>query len=371
VTDQAEPAYKPKLIEVSIPLDDISRESARDRSIRHGHPSTLHLWWARRPLAACRAVLFAQLVDDPSANPKLSREKQAAERKRLHQMISELVKWENTSNDKLLKEAREEILSSCGGAPPRILDPFAGGGSIPLEAQRLGLDAWGRDLNPVAVLINKSLIEIPPGWAGRHPVFPGSATEAMDWPGAKGLAEDVLRYGRWMCAEADRRIGRIYPKVTISGIGTTVIAWIWARTLTCPNPACGGTMPLVGSFWLARKPGKRRYIEAVPEGKHVRFLIRGPDGEPRAGTVSRRGAECLLCRTPVPLTYVRQEGAAKRMGSQLMAIVTQGDRQRYYLPPDSAHAEAANVPRPDDAPDAGLPDQALGFRVQGYGGAYF
>lgn len=348
--EHADP-YKPKLIEVSIPLDDISRESARDKSIRFGHPSTLHLWWARRPLAACRAVLFAQLVDDPSADPKLSYAEQAIERKRLHSMISELVKWENVGNEELLEAARAKIRASCGGDPPPILDPFAGGGSIPLEAQRLGLDACGCDLNPVAVLINKALIEIPPQWVGHPPVFPGTASNAMSWPGTKGLTEDVLHYGGWMCAKANERIGQMYPKATISGIDTTVIAWIWARTITCPNPACHGTMPLVGSFWLARKPGRERYIEAVPAGDRMRFVIRGPSGKPRQGTVSRSGAECLLCQAPVPLSYVRQEGVGNRMGSQLMAIVAQGDRQRYYLPPDRRHADAAEICRPDDIPE--------------------
>ena len=201
--------YKPKLIEVALPLEDINRESAREKSIRHGHPSTLHLWWARRPLAACRAVLFAQLVDDPSAHPEEypTEAAQEAERKRLHGLISELVKWENIHNEVLLKEARDEIRKSCGGNPPPILDPFAGGGSIPLEAQRLGLEAHASDLNPVAVLINKALIEIPSKWAGHPPVFPGAADEAQSWPGATGLAEDVRRYGQWM-----RRGGETYRR---------------------------------------------------------------------------------------------------------------------------------------------------------------
>jgi putative DNA methylase len=282
-------------------------------------------------------------------------------------MISELAKWENTSNDELLQAAREKIAASCGGSPPPILDPFAGGGSIPLEAQRLGLDACGRDLNPVAVLINKSLIEIPPRWAEQDPIFPGAAAEAVTWPGTKGLAEDVLRYGKWMCAEADKRIGRNYPKVTISGIATTVIAWIWARTVTCPNPACRGTMPLVGSFWLARKPGKQRYIEAIPDGKRVRFVIRGPGGEPRDGTSSKAGATCLICQTPVPLSYVRDECAAKRLGSQLMAIVAQGDRQRYYLPPNPLHAEAAQIPRPHGVLDEQIGDDPRNLWCVKYG----
>jgi putative DNA methylase len=348
--------YKPKLIEVALPLEDINRESAREKSIRHGHPSTLHLWWARRPLAACRAVLFAQLVDDPSAHPDRfpAEEDQKAERDRLHGIISRLVVWENIHDEKLLKEAHEEILKSAGGNPPPILDPFAGGGSIPLEAQRLGLEAHASDLNPVAVLINKALIEIPPKWAGRKPVFPDAASERLSWPGATGLAEDVRRYGKWMRDEAGTRIGHLYPKVKISGMDATVIAWIWARTVTCPNPACAGTMPLVRSFWLGKKKGKERYVIPIPAGKKVRFEIGGPNGVPREGTVGRTGAVCLLCGTPVPLTYVRAEGRAGRMGAQLMAIAAEGPRQRYYAAPNEEHEKAAVALRPKDVPEEDL-----------------
>ncbi len=362
--------YKAKLIEVAIPLEDINKESAREKSIRQGHPSTLHLWWARRPLAACRAVLFAQLVDDPSAHPEEfpTAEAQAAERERLFGIVRRLVKWENIHDEGLYKEARAEIWKSCDGNPPPILDPFAGGGSIPLEAQRLGLEVHASDLNPVAVLINKALIEIPPKWTGRPPVFSGAAPSANSWPGATGLAEDVRRYGQWMRHEAEKRIGHLYPKAKLpDGTEATVIAWIWARTVTCPNPACGGTMPLVRSFWLGKKKGKERYVHPVADGKRVRFTIRGPQGVPREGTVGRTGAVCLICNTPVPLAHVRAEGKAGRMGAQLMAIVAEGLRQRYYMPPNEEHERAAAVLRPVDVPESELPEHALGFRVQGYG----
>jgi putative DNA methylase len=361
--------YRPKLIEVALPLDDINRASVREKSIRHGNPSTLHLWWARRPLATCRAVLFAQLVDDPSAHPDKfpTEEEQKAERDRLHRIISRLVVWENIHDEELLREAHEEILKSTGGNPPPILDPFAGGGSIPLEAQRLGLEAHASDLNPVAVLINKALIEIPPKWANRPPVFPGAASEQLSWPGATGLAEDVRCYGMWIRSKADRRIGHLYPKVNASGVDTPVIAWLWARTVICPNPACSGTLPLVRSFWLARKQRAERYVRPILEGKRVRFEIGGPDGMPREGTVGRAGAECLMCGTPVPLSYIRDEGKAGRMGAQLMAIAAEGARQRYYIAPDEEHEKAADVTRPVDVPEALLPEQALGFRVQAYG----
>jgi len=228
--DERQP-YCKKLIEVALPLDAINRESAREKSIRHGHPSTLHLWWARRPLAACRAVLFAQLVDDPSAHPDKfpTEEDQKRERERLFKIIEELVKWENINNEIVLQAARKEILKSTNGLPPPVLDPFCGGGSIPLEAQRLGLKAYASDLNPVAVLITKALIEIPPKFAGMPPVHPGSQTSSH-WHGAKGLAEDVRYYGQWMRDEAEKRIGHLYPKVKLpkeyGNAEATVIAWL-------------------------------------------------------------------------------------------------------------------------------------------------
>jgi putative DNA methylase len=362
--------YKPKLIEVSIPLEDINRESAREKALRDAHPSNLHLWWARRPLAACRAVLFAQLVNDPSAYPEQfsTQEAQQAERERLHGIIRGLVKLENVTDQGLLKEAREEIWKSCDGNPPPIVDPFAGGGSIPLEAQRLGLEVHASDLNPVAVLINKAIIEIPPKFAGRSPTFPSAAQSRLSWPGTTGLAEDVRLYGQWMRDEAEKRIGHLYPKAKLSdGTQATVIAWIWARTVSCPNPACGGTMPLTKSFWLGKKKGKERWLDPVPDGKRIRFEIRGPQGLPREGTVGRNGATCLLCGTPVPLTYIRTEGQGGRMGSQLMAVVAEGKRQRYYIPPNDEHTQAAAVPRPHDVPDAEIPHNPRYLTAPNYG----
>lgn len=380
-------APRRKLIEVSLPLEDINRESAREKSIRHGHPSTLHLWWARRPLASARAVLFAQLVDDPSSHPDRfpTEEEQKAERERLHGIIRRLVVWENVSDEKLLAEARAEILRSTDGNPPAILDPFAGGGTIPLEAQRLGLEAHASDLNPVAVLINKALIEIPPKFAGQRPVFPGAADARMGaWPRATGLAEDVRRYGAWMRDRAQERIGHLYPKATItdekSGATTeaTVIAWIWARTVTCPNPQCHIEMPLVRSWWLGKKKGKEAYIvptvvddAEAPSGRRVEFSI----GHDRAkapttdsdGTVGRTGATCLACGTAVDLKYVRSEGRAKRLRARLMALVTEGHRSRVYLAPDPRSTGIADVPRPTTTPVSQMPKQAPSFRVQAYG----
>lgn len=358
--------YKRKLIEVALPLEAINRESAREKSIRHGHPSTLHLWWARRPLAAARAVLFAQLVDDPSARPEEfpTEELQRKERERLHNLIERLVVWENIHDKALFAEAHAEILKSTGGNPPPILDPFAGGGTIPLEAQRLGLEAHASDLNPVAVLINKALIEIPPKFRDQQPVFPGLAEERTHWTGAEGLASDVRAYGRWTRDEAKKRIGHLYPKATLSdGTQANVIAWIWARTVTCPNPACGIEMPLVSTWWLGKKKGKEAYViptvvaeSAHPSGKRVEFSIgRSKSGPKGDGTMSgRRGGVCLACDSAVSKDYVKAQGSTGSMGTALMAVVAEGPRQRVYLSPDSAHQQAGLVTRPADAPDQDL-----------------
>ncbi|MDM2496749.1 MULTISPECIES: DUF1156 domain-containing protein [Mycobacteriaceae] len=367
---------KRKLIEVALPLEVINRESAREKSIRHGHPSTLHLWWARRPLAAARAVLFAQLVDDPSSNLEEfpTEELQRKERERLHKLIERLVVWENIRDEKLFAEAHSEILKSTGGNPPPILDPFAGGGTIPLEAQRLGLEAHASDLNPVAVLINKALIEIPPKFAGRAPVSPDVAKDQLShpWPAATGMAEDVRRYGQWMRHEAEKRIGHLYPKATLSdGSQATVIAWIWARTVTCPNPACGIAMPLVRSWSLGKKKGKEAYVVPSVVDSTVRFTIgHDPKRAPTAandGTVGRTGATCIGCGSAVELKYIRTEGRAGRLDAQLMATVAEGNRARIYLDPTVEHESAASVKRPDSVPSGDLADNPRDFKTPNYG----
>ena len=367
---------KRKLIEVGIPLKTINEESAREKSIRHGHPSTLHLWWARRPLAAARAVLFAQLVDDPSSHPDKfpTDEDVAQERKRLHTLMEQLVTWENSNNEQLLAQARQEILESTGGSPPPILDPFAGGGTIPLEAQRLGLEAHASDLNPVAVLINKALIEFPPKFAGRPPVSPEISRDQLDhpWPRASGLAEDVRRYGQWMRDEAEKRIGHLYPKATLpDGSAATVIAWIWTRTVTCPNPACGINMPLVRSWWISKKKGQEAYVTPSVVDGRVRFEIshdlkKAPTAE-LDGTIGRTGANCVGCGAAVELNYVRLEGRAGRMSQQLMAIVAEGNRTRMYLPPNQEHEAAAAIAPPADVPDGVLAANPRDFKTPNYG----
>lgn len=374
---------KRKLIEVALPLEAINRESAREKSIRHGHPSTLHLWWARRPLATARAVLFAQLVDDPSSHPDRfpTEEAQHAERERLHGIIERLVVWENTRDEVLLAEAHAEILNSTDGNPPPILDLFAGGGTIPLEAQRLGLEAHASDLNPVAVLINKALVEIPPKFAGRPPVFPGLAGSSLGgWEGATGLAADVRAYGEWMRDEAERRIGGHYPEATLDdGTKAKVIAWIWARTATCPNPACGIEMPLTRSWWLGKKDGKETWVQPMivadsghSSGKRVAFEIRhGPVGAPSAGedgTMSgRRGALCVACGSVASVDYIREEAIAGRMGAALVSTVAAGYRRRVYLAPDQPQISAAAVERPTSGVDGTILRNPRWFSPPAYG----
>jgi len=357
---------KRKLIEVAIPLEAINRESAREKSIRFGHPSTLHLWWARRPLASCRAVLFSQLVDDPSSNPAEfpTEELQKKERQRLFQIVEKLVVWENIHDSALLREANAEIMKSTNNNPPAILDPFAGGGSIPLEALRLGLKSFASDLNPIPVLINKSLIEIPGKWKNRSPVSPNIDKKMGEWDGARGLAEDVLRYGLWMREAAQDRIGKNYPKTTLAnGEKAEVIAWIWARTIRCTNPACGISSPLVKSWWLSKKPERPAYVvPSVYVGtdgtKQVKFTVSmdaaNVPTDKTDGTVSRNGANCFACGTAMPLMYVREEGVAHRMGAQLMAVVGAGYKRREYMSPTPEHESAAKVAIPKDIPDSEL-----------------
>lgn len=406
-----------KLIEVAIPLEAINAASAREKSIRHGHPSTLHLWWARRPLAAARAVIFCQMVDDPSAVPEEfpTEDAQENERLRLFALISELVIWENTTNEQVLNLAREEIRRSwkrcCADNAdhpeaaelfnpqklPGFHDPFAGGGALPLEAQRLGLEAYASDLNPVAVLINKAMIEIPPKFAGMPPVNPEARSKkeliAREWKGADGLAEDVRYYGQWMRDEAEKRIGHLYPKVEITAEMVndpenprpdlkrylnrelTPIAYIWARTVQSPNPAFSREhVPLISSFLLSAKKGKEAYMEPVVNGNEYRFLIK--KGKPenvskfKMGTSAGKwnGFNCLLSGSPMPFSYIREEGVAGRLGQQLIAIVLEGDRERVYIPATKGAREIiANIEEPQWKPDLEINHHPRDIKTQIYG----
>ncbi len=439
-----------KLIEIALPLDAINTAAAYEKMPGIGpHPRGLHLWWARRPLAAARAVIFAQMVDDPSeyvdvllSDPKQKRaaerelKKRVAahaakralahddapepmleeiiaeqERNRLFAILNKLVLWENTTNEEVLEPARREIWQSwrraCAenAAHPRAReifdrhtlpafhDPFAGGGALPLEAQRLGLEAHASDLNPVAVLINKAMIEIAPRFAGQAPVNPEFRQEKRlierGWTGAQGLAEDVRYYGQWMREEAAKRIGHLYPKVKITekmvaerpdlerykGRKLTVIAWLWARTVKSPNPAFADVeVPLASTFMLSTKKGKEAYVEPVIEANSYRFAVKV--GKPKDAEAAKRGTKaggsgsiflCLMSGTPMPFEYLRPEAKAGRMGARLMAIVAEGDRGRVYLAPNPEHELAARKAKPHDPPETDLPAKALGFRVQEYG----
>ena len=442
-----------KLIEVALPLDAVNKAAAREKSIRHGHPSTLHLWWARRPLAAARAVIFAQMVDDPSeyvdvllsdAKKRRAAEKELKkrleghaakrslvrgdaiaepeptleeviteqERERLFDIIEDLVLWENTTNEEVIERARTEIRQSwrraCAenaGHPrakelydrhqlPAFHDPFAGGGALPLEAQRLGLEAHASDLNPVAVLINKAMIEIPPKFAGRPPVNPEWRNQSEEeqtlatWRGAQGLAEDVRYYGRWMREEAEKRIGQLYPKVEITsemvkerpdlkryeGKKLTVIAWLWARTVKSPNPAFADVeVPLASTFMLSTKKGKEAYVEPMIEGKNYRFTVNvGTPPDPtatKAGTKLSRGANfrCLMSGTPIAGDYIKVEGQAKRMGARLMAIVAEGARGRVYIAPSVEHEETVRKVFPAWHPELKMPRDRRWFSPPLYG----
>jgi len=387
--------YKKKLIEVAIPLEAINAASAREKSIRHGHPSTLHLWWARRPLAACRAVLFAQLVDDPSGyadkllgDPKIRaraetdlavrlkawRERRPdaqgnvpdtpeptledcaadIERKRLFEIIEELVLWENSTNEEVLERARAEIRRSCDGVLPPVYDPFSGGGSIPLEAQRLGLPAYGSDLNPVAVMIGKALIEIPPKFKDMPPIHPGLKDRSF-YRNAEGLAEDVKYYGAWLREKALERIGHLYqpvdmPKEHGGGKGT-VVAWIWARTVPSPDPAFSDVeVPLVRSFQLS----EGAWVEPIVSGKNYSFRVQTgklPSASKLEGTVSRTGGRCLVSNSAMPLNYIREMARKRGLGQRLMAVVVEGSRGRVFISPTDEVENAAFLSQPDWRPE--------------------
>lgn len=404
--------YPKKLIEVALPLEAINIASAREKSIRHGHPSTLHLWWARRPLAAARAVIFAQMVDDPSSHPDLfpTEKAQEKERQRLFRIIEDLVLWENTTNEEVLQRARDAIWESwrrtCAANAdhprakelfdrnklPAFHDPFAGGGALPLEAQRLGLESYASDLNPVAVLINKAMIEIPPKFAGKPPVNPETRKKKdlieREWKGAQGLAEDVRYYGKWMRDEAEKRIGHLYPKIQVTaemakerpdlksyiGKKLTVIAWLWARTVKSPNPAFAHIdVPLASTFMLSTKAGKEAYVLPVIEEDGYRFTVKigkpkDAEGAKNGTSAGKRAAfKCIMSGTPLTYDYIRTEGQAGRMGARLMAIVAEGDRGRVYLAPTSEMEAIALTAKPEWKPDVLLPVNPRDFKTPNYG----
>lgn len=398
-----------KLIESALPLDAINFAATREKSIRHGHPSTLHLYWARRPLAAARAVIFAQMVNDPGYERDLGRgmnkERAALERKRLFKILEDLVKWENTNDPSVLAAAKKEIMESwretcaLNKAHPRahelfnpeklpaFHDPFAGGGAIPLEAQRLGLASYASDLNPVAVVINKAMIEIPARFKSCNPVGPSVSEkdeneEFQFGDSPEGLAVDVERYGMWMYRQAKSKIENKYPRITISenlakirpdlkhlvGTELTVMAWLWARTVKSPNPAFSHVdVPLVSSFWLSKKDGKECWIEPLVTKNGYAFEIRTKGNPKIEGTVGRTGGTCLMSGAAIPLDYIRQCGRDGKIGKKLLAIVADGPQGKIYLAPNAEHESSATIDDNLWSPEIPIPAQALGFRVHNYG----
>ncbi len=401
--------HRKKLIEVNIPLQAINIESAKDGALKHGHPSTLHRYWARRPLAACRAIVFASFVDDPAEceDEFTTEDEQDAERDRLYDIIKRLIIWKNSNDANLLAEARYEIALSVArnngqdltefraqykGDPeavlqylrehaPAVYDPFCGGGSVPLEAQRLGLNARGSDLNPLPVLLNKAMIELPPKFHNQQPVNPeadpmhmftdrGKSKARAPWRGTAGLAADIRYYGAWMREAAYKRIGHLYPKAELpDGTSATVVAWLWARTVLCINPACGLQIPLIKTFQLSKKKGQEQYIKPVVEREtntiswHVQT---NPDGLP-APTVMRTGAYCCGCGTAAKLPYLREQGKAGRMGERMTAIVAEGERRKLFLAPAEAHVQIAQSAEPSWRPRGTLPTQGISISPQLYG----
>lgn len=371
---------KKKLIEVALPLEAINAESAREKSIRHGHPSTLHLWWARRPLATARAVIWSSLVDDPSSHPEKfpTEEAQRQERERLFDILTRLVKWENSNDEEILAEAKAEILKSTDGNPPALLDPFAGGGAIPLEAQRLGLEAHAHDLNPVAVMINKAMIEIPPKFAGMRPVNPNAGRQGSanaGWKGAAGLAEDVRYYGEWMKQEAYKRIGHLYPKVKVpkeqGGGEATVIAWIWARTAKCANPVCNHIIPLASSYIISNKKGECAWAEPIDEGEKFTFRVHTGSKLPPDMPVTKmgRGAAfvCPACGTVTTDLYIKSQAKSGKIGNQMLAVVAEANRGRIYLSPDEEQISAARIQKPEKYPDGEISENPRWFSPPAFG----
>ena len=366
-----------KLIEVALPLEKINAEAEREKQIRHGHPSNLHQYWARRPFTTARAVIWASLVDDPSSHPEKypTEEAQANERQRLFKILENLVVWENSNSNEVLQIAIDEILESTDGMPPALLDPFAGGGAIPYEAQKLGLESYAHDLNPVAVMINKAMIEIPSQFGGKKPVNP-EATRlfATNTSGLTGMVTDVRYYASWIKEQAFKKVGHLYPLIEVpkklGGGKSNVISWLWTRTVRCQNPGCGCEVPLAKTFDISTKKGNLYSVEFVYEGTTPVFSVK--QGKAATdGTVSRSGGVCPKCGAILDFPYIRQEASNGRMGMRLMAIAGEAPRGRIYVSPNAEHIMAAQVERPEDYPDGAMAFNPRNFNTPNYGIDHF
>ena len=320
-----------KLIETAMPLDVVSHHASREKSIRHGHPSTLHLWWSRKPLAAARAVLFAQLVDDPASRPDLfpTSDLQDAERARLLDIVGRLSAWEATADEALMRQVRREVEAARGGNSVVVWDPFAGGGSIPLEGQRLGVPVVSSDLNPVAVLLQRAMLELPRKWRGRSPVGEPAA-RFLSTERAEGLADDVRTFGERVLEVVTERLRALYPKVHWSGADREVAAYLWVRTVACGNPACGATVPMLSNPWLRRKKGQEAWLDPQWDGQRLHFrVVAGTAAVARTG----RGAvfPCVACGTPTTADDVKGRAREQGLGRALRCVVPDAGPRRPFL----------------------------------------
>ncbi len=386
--------YRKKLIEVDLPLAFINAQSAREKTAasKNGHPSTLHRWWARRPLSACRVIAFASVVDDPSSLPDefpgvLAQDR---ERQRLHDIIVKLANVDFGTSDPVVESAQIEMARSIAryspclsrqnhynprhllqSDGPSVYDPFCGGGSIPLEAQRLGLNTVATDLNPVAVLISKSLVELPIEFANNPPHNEASLPMQSTWPSSTGLAADIRFFGKQLQAIAKKQIGQLYPNTTVGNLtDCTVEAWIWFRTIKCPNPACAVEMPLTKSFQISSKHGNQHWVKPVIQSqpRRIRYQITDNDvAVPKTGTVTRNSATCIACSTSVPISLIRNIGLAGGINEAVVATVARVGKRKHFVEPDRIQMEAIDSARPQWAPPGSLPQKALSIRPQLYG----
>jgi putative DNA methylase len=356
-----------KLIEVALPLDAINRASAAEKMIHVGTPSNLHAWWARRPLAACRAVAFASVVEDPGEY--LPPEAAEAKRRELFDLIERLVAWDANDNEAVLEAVRSEISRSSHGELPTVIDPFCGSGTIALEALRLGLNAVGCDLNPIAVAISKALVEVPHIVSGHCPIGPKADELYADTWGFRGFRSDLAYYSKRIYARARAQVEALYAD-SFSG-SSVPIAWLWCRTAECPNPGCNTVIPLISSLWLSKTKKSHAFLRVkdrdTTTGRISFDVVIGDVDEPAAPPLNDTGAVCPTCETPVPFAALRDQGRAGNIGFQLNAYVTKSGSSMYFHAATPEQEAKAMVVHPEWAPETMLPDAALGFRVQNYG----